>query len=77
MLVQRATRRENLEASRIYRSSEQVRATLLKFGIIEKALDEVLKLLPQLGTGERLNFPRPVHVPHHDLVAEGFKLGIG
>ncbi len=76
MLVQRATRRENLEASRIYRSSEQVRATLLTFGIVEKALDEVLKLLPQLGTGERLNFP-PVHVPHHDLVAEGFKLGIG
>ena len=68
--------RHQANASRIYHSSEQVRATLLKFGIIEKALDEVLKLLPQLGTGERLNFP-PVHVPHHDLVAEGFKLGIG
>src|SRR5205823_7682548 len=45
------------KASRIYHSSEQVRTTLLKFGIVEKALDEVLKLLPQLGTGERLNFP--------------------
>src|SRR5207244_4794598 len=67
--VQRPQHQAN--ASRIYHSSEQVRATLLKFGIIEKALDEVLKLLPQLGTGERLNFPRPVHVPHHDLVAEG------
>jgi len=74
ILVQRPQHHAN--ASRIYHSSEQVRATLLKFGIIEKALDEVLKLLPQLGTGERLNFP-PVHVPHHDLVAEGFKLGIG
>ncbi len=60
-------------ASRIYDSLEQVRATLLNFGIVEKALDEVLKLLPQLGTGERLNFP-PIDVPHHDLVAEGFKL---
>jgi len=39
-------------------------------------LDEALKLLPQLGTGERLNFPL-VDVPHHDVVAEGFKLGIG
>ena len=71
VLVQRPQHHAN--ASRIYHSSEQVRATLLKFGIIEKALDEVLKLL---GTGERLNFP-PVNVPHHDLVAEGFKLGIG
>src|SRR3989442_5001489 len=71
ILVQRPQHHAN--ASRIYRSSEQVRATLLKFGIIEKALDEALKLLPQLGTGERLNFP-PVHVPHHDLVAERFSL---
>ena len=71
--VQRPQHHAN--ASRIYRSSEQVKATLLNFGIAEKALDEVLKLLPQLGTGERLNFP-PVHVPHHDLVAERFKLGI-
>jgi len=53
-----------------------VKATLLNFGIAEQIVDESLKLLPQLGTGERLNFP-PVHVPHHDLVAEGFKLGIG
>jgi len=53
-----------------------VKATLLNFGIAEQILDESLKLLPQLGTGERLNFP-PVDVPHHDLVAEGFKLGIG
>ena len=55
---------------------EQVKATLLNFGIAEKALDEVLKLLPQLGNGERLKLT-PVDVPHHDLVAEGFKLGIG
>jgi hypothetical protein len=40
-------------ASRIYDSLEQVKATVLNFGITEKALDEALKLLPQLGTGER------------------------
>ena len=49
---------------------------MLNFGIAEKALDEVLKLLPQLENGERLKLT-PVDVPHHDLVAEGFKLGIG
>ena len=69
--VQRPQHHAN--AFRIYHSSEQVRATLLNFGITEKALDETLELLPQLGTGERLNFP-PVDVPHHDLVAEGFGL---
>ncbi len=67
---------DHANASRTYRSLEQVKATLLNFGIAEQIVDESLKLLPQLGTGERLNFP-PVHVPHHDLVAEGFKLGIG
>ena len=41
--------RHQANASRIYHSSEQVRATLLKFGVIEKAWDEVLKLLPQLA----------------------------
>ena len=72
--VQRPQHHAN--ASRTHRSLEQVKATLLNFGIAEQILDESLKLLPQLGTGERLNFP-PVDVPHHDLVAEGFKHGIG
>jgi hypothetical protein len=74
VLVQRP--QHNANASRAYQSLEQIKATLLNFGISEKPLDEALKLLPQLGAGERLNFP-PVDVPHHDLVAEGFKLGIG
>src|SRR6266516_8196556 len=73
ILVQRPQHHAN--AARIYQSFEQVKATLLNFGIAEKALDEVLKLLPHLGTGERLKLT-PVDVPHHDLVAEGFKLGI-
>jgi hypothetical protein len=37
---------------------------------------DALKLLPRLGTGERLNFPA-IDVPQHDLAAEGFKLEIG
>ena len=65
VLIQRP--QHHARAARIYQSFEQVKATLLNFGIAEKALDEALKLLPQLGTGERLNFP-PVDVPHHDLV---------
>jgi hypothetical protein len=72
--VQRPQHHAN--ASRTYQSLQQVKTTLLNFGIAEQILDESFKLLPQLGTGERLNFP-PVEVPHRDLVAEGFKLGIG
>src|SRR5213592_782982 len=64
------------QCARIYQSFEQVKATLLNFGIAENTLDEAFKLLPQLGTGEHLHFP-PVHVPHHDLVAQGFKLATG
>src|SRR6266699_390467 len=60
ILVQRPQHHAN--AARIYQSFEQVKATLLNFGIAEKALDEVLKLLPQLGNGERLKLT-PVDVP--------------
>jgi hypothetical protein len=55
VLVQRPQHHAN--ASRIYHSTGQVKATLLNFGITEKALDESFKILPQLGAGERLNFP--------------------
>ena len=64
--VQRPQHHAN--ASRIYRSSEQVKATLLNFGIAEKA-----NFCPQLGNGERLKLTS-VDVPHHDLVAEGGRL---
>jgi len=63
-------------ATRTYNSFDEARDALLSFGIAEEVLNEYLKLLPELGTGERLKFP-PLDVPHHDLVAEGFKLGIG
>jgi hypothetical protein len=63
-------------AARTYNSVNEVRDALLSFGFAEEVLNECLKLLPQLGTGERLKFP-PLDVPHHDLVAEGFRLGIG
>jgi hypothetical protein len=57
-------------ATRTYNSVNQ------SFGLAEEVLNECLKLLPQLGTGERLKFP-PIEIPHHDLVAKGFKLGPG
>jgi hypothetical protein len=63
-------------ATRTYNSVNEAIDALLSFGLAEEALNECLKLLPQLGTGERLRFP-PLDVPHHDLVAEGFKLGMG
>jgi hypothetical protein len=63
-------------ASRTYPSLEEVRTALLDFGITKQVLAEYLKLLPQLGSGQPLRFP-PVDVPHHDLVAEGFKIGMG
>ena len=63
-------------ATRTYNSVNEGREGLLSFGIAEEVLNEYLKLLPQLGTGEHLKFP-PADVPHHDLVAEGFKLSIG
>ena len=69
VLVQRPQHHAN--AARIYHSFEQVKATLLNFGIAEKA-----NFCPQLGNGERLKLTS-VDVPHHDLVAEGFKLGRG
>ena len=51
----------------------EARDILLRFGIAEEILNEYLKLLPQLGTGESLKF-QPLDVPHPDLDAEGFKL---
>ena len=63
-------------AAHTYNSVNEGRDTLLRFGIAEEALNECLKLLPQSGTGERLKFPL-LDVPHHDLVAEGSKLGMG
>jgi hypothetical protein len=65
----------NANASRIYQSLEQTKAVLLNFGIAQEVLDESLKLLPQVEAGKHLTFP-PIDVPHHELAAEGFKLGI-
>ena len=54
-----------------YHSLQEAKSTFLSFGFAEEALDECLKLVPQLGKGERVKFP-PLDVPHHDLVAAGF-----
>jgi hypothetical protein len=42
----------NANASRIYQSLEQTKAVLLNFGIAQEALDECLKLLPQVEAGK-------------------------
>jgi hypothetical protein len=55
-------------ATRTYNSVNEARDALLSFGFVEEVLNEYLKLLPEVGTGERLKLP-PLDVPHHDLVA--------
>ena len=70
--MQRAQHHAN--ASRTYHSLEQTNGVLLNFGIAQQVLDECLELLPQVEAGKHLTFP-PIEVPHHELAAEGFKLG--
>jgi hypothetical protein len=64
------------KATRTYNSVNEAKNALLNLGIAEDVLNASLELLPKLGTGQPLKFP-PLNVPHHDLVAEGFKLGMG
>jgi len=61
----------NANATRTYRSLQKAKSTLLSFGFAEEVLDGCLKLVPQLGEGERLKF-RPLDMPRHDLMAAGF-----
>jgi hypothetical protein len=56
-----------------YPSETQVRAVLSVFGISEEVIESHLKLLGQMGTGERLKFP-PMDVPRNELLSRGFRL---
>jgi len=56
-----------------YRSEKETRAILSDFGISQELIASHLKLLAQMGTGERLKFP-PMDVPQNELMSIGFRL---
>ena len=58
---------------REYPSEKEARSILLGFGIGQETIDSHLKLLSQMGTNEKLNFP-PMDVPQNELWSKGFRL---
>jgi hypothetical protein len=55
-----------------YALEKEVRAVLSDFGISDEVIASHLKLLGQMGTGERLKFP-PMNVPQNELLSKGFR----
>jgi len=56
-----------------YSFETEVRAVLSDFGISDELIASHLKLLGQMGIGERLKFP-PMDVPKNELLSKGFRI---
>jgi hypothetical protein len=56
-----------------YPSIEEARKVLSGFGIDDKELDAILKLVSEVGPNELLRFS-PMDIPQHVLWQHGFKV---
>jgi hypothetical protein len=71
--IEAARPNTNSNPSQNYAFEKEVRAVLSDFGISQELIASHLKLLAQMGTGERLKFP-PMDVPQNQLLPRGFRL---
>ena len=71
--IEAARPQHDSNPSQNYAFEKELRAVLSDFGISEELITAHLKLLAQMGTGERLKFP-PMDVPQNELLSQGFRL---
>jgi hypothetical protein len=59
--------------TRHYPSEKEARTVFADFEINEETITSHLKLLAQMGTGEKLKFP-PMDIPQKELLSQGFRI---